>query len=140
MQGPTFPFPIFILPLKAKVFIPLLPFSIQLPMRKLPKKTLFFSNHGTLSMRQAILEESIVIESIGEELAISFALQVDDLSSVEGSIRHGGKLILLDVLPIIIAQILYLLAESSTLKLVHEIIGVYSIELALLGAYLTLTH
>lgn len=110
MQGSTFPFSIFVLSLKAKAFIPLLPFSIQLPMRELPKKALFFSDHGSLSMRQAILEESIVIKGIGEELAISFALQVDDLPSVEGSIRHGGKFILLDVFPIIVAQILYLLA------------------------------
>lgn len=64
MQGSTLSFSVLVLSFEAKVFIPLLTFSIQLPMRELPKKTLFFSDHGSLSVRQAIFEKSIIIEGI----------------------------------------------------------------------------
>ena len=140
MQGSTFALSIFVLPFKAEIFIPLLSLAIQLAMHELSKEALFFSDHRSLSVREAVLEESIVIEGVGEELAVSFALQVDDFASVEGSIRHGGELILLDVLSIVIAQILYLLTQSSALQLVHEVVGVDRVEFALLRAHLALTH
>lgn len=115
MQCSTFPLSILVPPLKAEAFIPLFSLTVELSMHKLSKEALLFSDHCSLSMRQAILEESIVVESIREKLAITLALKVDNFPPVEGSIRHWRKLILLDILSIIISQSLYLLAESSAL-------------------------
>lgn len=103
MQGPTFPLSIFIITLKTVIFVPLLPFTIKFTLHKLSKKTLILSDHCTLTMRQSVLEESIVIEVIREVLTVAFTLKIDYLASVEGSIRHRRKFILQQILPIIIA-------------------------------------